>query len=167
MQDALGYTLAKEVLALYKNASKSVDTMLAHLDEKTGLTRQELNFKLELEKLKIDLKKEWKQIRDDKTYPVDEMKKLIKNRVKYFYEKEKCKFHALLHKEVIHRFKSQLKNLIDLCTEPLMKKPPLLSYKYYDKNKNAVVFFKQRIKKLKNISDMLEEKYAGPESVRL
>jgi len=153
MQDALGSSLAKEILTLYKNALKSVDIMLLHLDEKTGLIRRELDFKVELEKLKIDLKKEWKYIRDDKTYPIDEVKKLIKNRVKYFYEKEKCKFQGRLHNEVVQRFEVQQEGFLRFCEKSTS--PPF--YKNYLQNKNELVFFKQRIKKLKNISDRLEE----------
>jgi hypothetical protein len=162
MRDVLGNQLAREVLTLYKNALKSVDTMLSHLNEKTGLTHQELDFKVELEMLKMDLKKEWKYIRDDKAYPIDEIKKIIDERIKYLYDKEKCRFHGHLQDEVTHRFEAQKQQLTLFCTKPSTgnhQDSPQQSYKYYSHNKNEAVFFKQRIKKLNTISEMLEEKH--------
>ncbi len=159
MRDALGFSLASEVLTLYKNALKSVDIMLSHLENKTGLIRHELDFKDELENLKITLKKEWKFIRNDKTYPIDEMKKLIKSRIKYIYDKEKCSFSGRLRSEITHRFETQQKGLVHFCTDASMTNHPLSSYKSYAHDKNEFVFFKKRIEKLKNISDKLEEKY--------
>lgn len=162
MRDALGNQVAEEVLMLYKNSMQRVATMIAHLNQKTGLTQQEIDLKVELEKLKIDLKSEWKQIRNDKTFPIDEIKKLIKDRIKYFYDEEKSKFYTRLPNEITHRFEVQQKKLMDFCMQPpnenRVSDP---NYKKYIYSQNEVVFFKKRVRKLKNITNHLEESHAA------
>lgn len=157
MQDALGFPLAKEVATLYQSAFKSVDIMLAHLNEKTGLTHQALDFKVELEKLKINLKNEWKLIRNDKNYPIDNIKKIITHRIKYLYDKEKCCLLGKLRSEITHRFGIQRQSFLSFCTDA--KKHALLPYQLFSQNKNEIIFFKKRTKKLKNILDMLENQH--------